>query len=723
MKTKPKPDTMQITRKDFIRDTAFITAGLSFLPQKLFADGVSEEKGFDYIIVGAGASGVIVAQRLVEAGKKVLLIEAGGPTSKAVGGNDYPEYIKDGSRTIFDVPGEYGNIAWLAKGDKYKIKEAGFTYQGMGYGGNTQFNGMLFQMAPAYDFDKNWPTGWKSGDLRPYAERILGKMNVTNKPSADGKHYLSAGADAVHAAYKKNGFAEKDSSVLGGIGDRYYSYPYVVSKNGLRGGPVEAYLESIVDERGESRVANFTIFRLCKVDKILFDSKVKNKAVGVSLVRRKELKDLDNSGEKKAEVALLKSGGRVILAAGALITPRLLLLSGIGPKARAGEIYKDGFSAPIHIDNPNLAVGLHDHVGSMISYEYTGENTYKTYNYALYAENAKDIERFIKDNVGPYTQFGPVSVAHDSVGSSDGQANVEYFVNALGAGTAGQPYHTSKDFSVFTMLLRPKARDVLHIGKDSFVQYPMLYLTNDEDLTLMAQAVQKLIRVMKSNPNFKLKLGPGGLSHPNMNAENLQDVKNYLAAWDPFRTPNGSAAHFSRLIMNHWGGTAPIGKAVNAKTLVVEGTQNIHVVDASLIPAPLSAHPVATIMAIAEKAADDLLAMTVATNNVLKSGQELRANKSIVSPNGKTKLTFQADGNLVVYRDGKALWATGTWNKGAVRAVMQADGNLVVYTADNKALWASGTAGKKGAFLRLEDSSNLLILLGSTRVWQSGSKV
>lgn len=602
------PSATLMTRKDFLRDTAFIAASLCFLPRNLFAEGTLEDKGFDYIIVGAGASGVIVAQRLVEAGKKVLLIEAGGPTSKAVGGNDYPAYIKDSSLTIFDVPGEYGNIAWQVKGDKYKLKEAGFTYQGMGFGGNTQFNGMLFQMAPSYDFDKAWPEGWKGSDMQAYGERILSKMKVSSTPSSDGKHYLSASADAVHEVYKNHGFADRDTSVLGDIGERYFSYPYVVSKDGLRAGPVQAYLTSIVDEKGESKVSNFTIFRQCKVTKLIFDEKDTNKAVAVAIDRRKELKDLDSNGEKTSETAFLRPGGRVILAAGALLTPRLLLLSGIGPKKRASEIFKSGFSVPLHIDNAHVGTSIFDHVGSMISFEYTGTNEYKTYNYARYEDNAADIENFIKNHAGPYTQFGPVSVAHDSVGDADGQANVEYFVNALGVGTSGQPYHSDKDFSIFTMLLRPKARDVLHIGKDSFVQYPLLYLTNDEDLTLMAEAVQKLIRILRSHPNFKLKLGPGGLSHPHLNPEKLQDVKAYLSNWDPFRTPNGSVAHFSRLIMNHWGGTAPIGKAVNAADLCVKGTQNIHVVDASLAPAPWSAHPVASIMAVAEKAADALLA-------------------------------------------------------------------------------------------------------------------
>ncbi len=596
-----------ITRKDFLKDTAIIAASLAFMPRNMFAADALQDKGFDYIIVGAGASGVIVAQRLVEAGKKVLLIEAGGPTAKAVGGNDYPAFVKDSSRTIFDVPGEYGGIAWQAKGEKYKLKEAGFTYQGMGYGGNSQFNGMLFQMAPAYDFDKSWPSGWKSGDMRGYGERILGKMHVTDKPSVDGKHYLNPGADAVHQAYKQNGFLSKDTSVLGGLGDRYYSYPYVVTKDGLRGGPVASYLTSIVDERGESKVANFKIFRQCKVEKIMFDSAQKGKAVGVTLTRRKDLQDLDNSGVKTTEIALLRNGGKVILAAGALLTPRLLLLSGVGPVARASEIFRDGFSVPLHIDNPAIGTKLFDHVGAMISYEFTGTNSYGTYNYALYENHQADIAKFLSSNTGPYTQYGPISVAHDSIGQANGQANVEYFMNALGAGTKGQPYHTVKDFSIFTMLMRPTARDVLKIGKDSFVQYPLLYLTNDNDMNLMAESIRKLIRIMKSNPNFKLKLGPGGMSHPGLNPENIQDVKTYLSSWDPFRTPNGSVAHYSRLIMNHWGGTVAIGTAVDPANLAVRGTSNVHVVDASLIPEPLSAHPVATIMAVAEKAADTLL--------------------------------------------------------------------------------------------------------------------
>lgn len=714
-----------LSRKEFLRDTVFVAAGLAFLPRSLFGETTSEEKGFDFIIVGGGASGVIAAQRLVEAGKKVLLIEAGGPTSKRVGGNDYPSYITDQSQTIFDIPGEYGNIAWQAKGDKYKLKETPFTYQGMGYGGNSQFNGMLFQMAPAYDFDKNWPVGWKSGDIRAYGERIQSKMHISGTPSVDGKHYLNLAADAVHAVYAANGFAAKDTSFLGGLGERYFSYPTVVSKDGTRGGPVEAYLTSIVGENGESKVPNFTIFRQCKVEKILFDDNQRNKAVGVSLTRRKNLQDSNASGEKTTEVALLKNGGRVIMAAGALITPRLLMLSGIGPQSRRNEILGANSPVQFHVNNENIGVRLFDHVGAMVSVEFTGNNTFQSYDYARYQDHADDIQKFITSKTGPYTQFGPVSVAHEVSGpEAEGQPNIEYFVNHIGVGGYGTSYNTKKDFSVYAMHMRPRARELLRLDANGFVQYPSVYLTNNDDLTEIAKSIQHLVRMLKTNPNFKIKMGPGGVSHPGLNVENLNDVKAYVSSWNPFKTPEGSDVHYTRLIMNHWGGTCPVGSAVNAATLVVEGTANIHVIDASLIPAPLSAHPVATIMAVAEKASDILVALSggKTNKNFLNPGEVLSAGQSITSLDGKTILKFQVDGNFVVYYQGRATWSTGTSNRSATKATLQVDGNLVVYTADNRAVWASGTYGNAGTRLVLNDDSSLVILKGAQTLWTAPSK-
>jgi cellobiose dehydrogenase (acceptor) len=545
-------------------------------------------KRYDVIIVGAGAAGSIVARRLVDRFPRmsVLLLEAGGPTSVTVGGRDFPPY--DRQATIFDVPGEYTNIAFQPKGEPYRQPETPFTYQGTGYGGNSQFNGMLFQAAPPFDFDAAWPRGWSYGDIKPYFDRVLGEMKVSDMPSTDGAFY-NAGASTIAAdIYRANGFSEANTSVLGGLGDRYFSRGYVVSENGLRGGPVRSHLTSIVGPTGESSRPNLTLIPFAKAERIVFDPRVGNRAAGLTYATP--------NGTRFAGLA---TGGKIVLAGGALMTPRLLLLSGVGPFAKHDEIFSDGFSVPFHIDNPGIGTSLFDHVATALVYEYTGSvPPYRAYRYDDYIANQPDLARYVSAHAGPYAQYGPVSVMQALL-LAPRQANVEVFVNPFGAGVPGNPYNGPRNLSAYIMLLRPRARTVMKINRQTFVEYPPIYLTNPADAELMAIAVQRLIFMYRTNPNLILTFGPGGRSHPDLNPDKLADVRRYVEAFDPV-----DGVYFARLIINHWGGTCALGSAVDPATLRVEGTRDIHVVDASLHPAPLSAHPVATIMAVAERASD-----------------------------------------------------------------------------------------------------------------------
>ncbi|NTW62451.1 lectin [Candidatus Saccharibacteria bacterium] len=115
--------------------------------------------------------------------------------------------------------------------------------------------------------------------------------------------------------------------------------------------------------------------------------------------------------------------------------------------------------------------------------------------------------------------------------------------------------------------------------------------------------------------------------------------------------------------------------------------------------------------------------MSVQTNQrpptSLNTNQVLSVNESVVSSNEKYALILQSDGNLVLYSQGKAIWASWTVGKGGVKLIMQTDGNLVMYDKDWKAIWNSKTSGKGTSFLCMQDDGNLVIYNTKSYTWAS----
>jgi len=107
----------------------------------------------------------------------------------------------------------------------------------------------------------------------------------------------------------------------------------------------------------------------------------------------------------------------------------------------------------------------------------------------------------------------------------------------------------------------------------------------------------------------------------------------------------------------------------------------------------------------------------------LSPDQSLYAGQSITSSNGRFYLIYQADGNLVLYRnDAVPLWHTQTYGTSPGRAIMQLDGNLVVYDGSGTPIWASGTVGFGGAWLVMQSDGNLVIYSSSgAPLWASGT--
>lgn len=110
------------------------------------------------------------------------------------------------------------------------------------------------------------------------------------------------------------------------------------------------------------------------------------------------------------------------------------------------------------------------------------------------------------------------------------------------------------------------------------------------------------------------------------------------------------------------------------------------------------------------------------TKDSLGANGSLGANQSITSQNGKYTLIMQSDGNLVIYKQGKAIWATNTQGKGGTWVVMQTDGNFVIYTPQSKPVWATNTRGKGGSWIVMQNDGNLVMYTSKNKaVWASNT--
>lgn len=468
-------------------------------------------------------------------------------------------------------------------------------------GGNSQFNGMLFQTNPPLVFNRDWPGGWGWKDIAPFFTRIRQSIPVTNTPSADGIPQNTGPAEIVHPLYESMGWVEGNTSrpfPEQGV----FSRPYVAAEDGMRAGPVSGYFEEV--DPGGVPVEGLEILEFTKADLIEFDGN--GRATAVHYTKRGAL-DQHLPGEPGT--ARLKRGGLLIMAAGGLITPRLLLLSGVGPQGLENEIFPGQSPPPFIIDNPRVGVGLFDHVLTMVTYSYDGPVPYQAYNYNDYAANEADLGKYLASRSGPYAQYQPVSILNVRYGSD--VPNVEVFINPNGAGTPGGPFYGPDTLSAFIMLLNPKSRGLVTLDENGNVRFPNIYMPPDtpegqEDIELMTQATFDIIQLFQEDPGLGIVFGPGSQSFPDLDPDNIDDIRTYVTSPSPV-----DGVFYSRLTVNHWGGTARLTEGpggVDPETLILRGTENVAVVDASLIPTVVPAHPVGTIMAVADRAGDILAA-------------------------------------------------------------------------------------------------------------------
>lgn len=273
-------------------------------------------------------------------------------------------WLNDTSLTRVDVPGLYKSI--FAEGGNLTCGPVVNAFGGCTIGGSSAINAGLYFQPPASDFDLYFPDGWKSEDMKPAFARLNAKQQATNITSQDGVRYLQSGYEAAKR-WIKDGlqFAETDFIERPDNKTGVFGHPVYDSTNGQRGGPVVTYLQSAMKRENFHLQTNTLVLRVERTRSI---------ATGVAV--------LVNGNETVVNVS---PTGRVILSGGALMSPGLLMHSGIGGSDILADLQSAGKLSPSMLssewinssavgadlfDNPNTYIELEGETIESYSYVY-----------------------------------------------------------------------------------------------------------------------------------------------------------------------------------------------------------------------------------------------------------------------------------------------------------------------------------------------------------------
>lgn len=281
---------------------------------------------YDYIVVGGGSAGCIAAARLADANiGSVLLLEAGDPAEHN------PETLSaDGFVQAF--ANDNVMLDRLSAQQPRCNNRHLYVGTGTGMGGSGAVNGMVYTRGDKRDFDQ-WPKGWRWKDVSPVFERIEEILRV--KPRSGSEFTITCVDASVQAGFTRKDLLN-DGELCGHIGYQLMNYDGNKRRN--------SYVCFLQDKQ----IPNLKIITNTRVQRILFDEQ--QKAVGLEI---------------KSPTGIRKVGitRELILCGGALETPKLLMLSGVGPKNQAQH-----FNIPVVADVPAIGRNLQDHPNVCVFY-------------------------------------------------------------------------------------------------------------------------------------------------------------------------------------------------------------------------------------------------------------------------------------------------------------------------------------------------------------------
>ena len=515
---------------------------------------------YDTIIIGGGSAGSVLAARLTEdSNRRVLLLEAGGR-------DRHPFYhLPAGFAKMTKGIGSWG---WHTTPQRH-MKDMVIRYtQAKVIGGGSSINAQIYTRGNALDYDE-WRqagcTGWGYDDILPYFRKAEDNDTHANRYHGQGGPLGVSQpraplpiCDAYFAAAAQLGIP-RNLDMTGEVQDGVGFYQ-LTQKNYRRSSTAVAYL------RPAEKRANLTVITGAQVLRIVVDQ---GRATGV---------DLAGQGIVRA--------GEVILSAGAIGSPRLLQLSGIGPADHLRNL-----GLPVVFDQPGVGANLQDHVDLFVIAECTGPHTYD--RFAKPHLSALAALQYLLTRKGPVAsslfETGGFWYADPNARSPDIQLHL-----GLGSGIeAGVAAMAQGGVTLNSAYLRPRSRGTVRLASADPLAAPLIdpnYWADPYDREMSIRGLKLARDIMRQDA-----LKPFVLAErlPGPDVQTDEDYFNYACA-------HAKTDH-------HPAGTCRMGSdpaAVVDPQLRFNGIAGLRVVDASIMPSVVSSNTNAATIMIAEKAAD-----------------------------------------------------------------------------------------------------------------------